>query len=169
MYTITWGPFDPNKATLNHHTREIVLLYRAFAEAVLAYTGATQINVIAHSMGVTIARKVFKGGPAIDQAGSYDVGSSLTNRVNSFIGLAGANLGLTACYNGNHIPTCSDIDGFNPGSLPTSGPSKYLADLKSGGKEGDRVYVIWSKSDSTIGSGAVVWGRITCQIPKQDG
>lgn len=121
-------------------------------------------------MGVTIARKAVKGGQAIDSAGSYDAGKSLTPKVKNFIGLAGANLGLNSCYNGGTLyPTCSNIDGFNPGTLPTAGPSKYLADLKNGGKEGDHVYVIWSKMDSIIGIGATVWGHITCQIPNQDG
>jgi len=35
---------------------------RAFTEAVLNYTGAEKINVISHSMGVTLSRRVIKGG-----------------------------------------------------------------------------------------------------------
>ena len=169
MYVMTWGPHDPNTATQNHHTREIVLRHHRFIKAVLEYTGASQIHVISHSMGVTIARKAVKGGQAIDVVGTYDIGESFASKVKVFVGLAGANLGLTSCYNGGTIyPTCSNVDGFNPGSLPSSGPSKYLADLKNGGKEGDKVYTVWSKSDSIIGIGATVWGKITCQIPGQD-
>lgn len=55
------------------------------------------------------------------------MGESLSSKVKTFIGLAGANLGLTGCFNGGVIPTCSNIDGFNPGVLATSGPSKYLS------------------------------------------
>jgi hypothetical protein len=71
---------------------------RAFTEAVLAYTKASQIAVISHSMGVTLGRKVIKGGHGVDhKAGTYEVGSSLAGKVKVFIGLAGANLGLVAC------------------------------------------------------------------------
>lgn len=41
-------------------------MLRAFVEAVIAYTGAPQVNIISHSMGVTLARKVIKGGSAQD-------------------------------------------------------------------------------------------------------
>lgn len=46
----------------------------------------------------------------------------------SFIGLAGGNYGLTQCYKATII-ACSNLDGFNPGDLPSSGPSKYLNNL----------------------------------------
>jgi triacylglycerol lipase len=142
---------------------------RAFVEAVLAYTKASQINVIGHSMGVTIGRRVVQGGETVDQKeGTYSVGASLKDKVKNFIGLAGANLGLTACYGGNLIPTCSNIDGFNPGALATSGPSKYLAGLNSNsGAEGTNIYTIWSKYDNLIGTQCVVWGKVTCRIPGQ--
>lgn len=141
---------------------------RAFVEAVLAYTGAEQVNIIGHSMGVTIARKVIKGGPATDhQEGSYNVGESLSSKVKTFIGLAGANLGLTACWNQNLIPTCSNVDGFNPGALSSTGPSKFLAELNNGAAEGSNIYTIWSKNDDIIGTQCVVWGKVTCRIPNQ--
>jgi hypothetical protein len=107
---------------------------RAFLEAVLAYTKAPQVIVIGHSMGVTIGRKIVKGGNAQDEKeGTYNVGANLKDKVKTFIGLAGANLGLNQCYGGSLIPTCSNIDGFNPGLLATSGPSKFMADLNNNG------------------------------------
>lgn len=44
-------------------------------------------------MGVTLARKVIKGGNARDELGSgrYDLGDPLTSNVKVFVGLAGAN------------------------------------------------------------------------------
>jgi triacylglycerol lipase len=69
---------------------------RAFVEAVLKYTDSPKVNIIGHSMGVTIGRKIIKGG--IEPAGNYDVGSSLKDKVNIFVGIAGANLGLVACW-----------------------------------------------------------------------
>jgi hypothetical protein len=119
-------------------------------------------------MGVTIGRKVIKGG--IEPAGSYDVGPSLKNKVNSFIGLAGANLGLTSCWSASIIPTCNNRDGFYPGATQLSAPSVYLNDLNlNGGAEGDKVYTIWSKFDDLIMYQCVVWGKVTCRIPGQTG
>jgi len=68
---------------------------------------------------------------------------------------------------GGLIPTCSNIDGFNPGMLATSGPSKFLASLNTGGKEGGSVYTIWSKNDDLIMNQCVVWGKVTSRIPGQ--
>jgi len=77
-------------------------------------------------MGVTLGRKIAQGGSAFDIDGNYSVGPSLKNQIKSFIGIAGGNLGLTACFGQYLIPTCSDVDGFNPGASVVSNPSKYL-------------------------------------------
>ena len=85
-------------------------------------------------MGVSMGRRVIKGGDAKDHVdGTYNVGPSLSSKVKAFIGLAGANLGLTACYNAFTLPTCGKIDGFFPGALPSSGPSTFLNDLNTNG------------------------------------
>lgn len=44
-------------------------------------------------MGVTLGRKIIKGGIGHDElgSGSYDLGDPLTSRVKVFVGLAGAN------------------------------------------------------------------------------
>jgi triacylglycerol lipase len=85
-------------------------------------------------MGVTIGRKAIKGGNATDHVdGNYNLGPSLKGKVKSFIGLAGANLGLNQCYSTSVLPTCNSNDGFYPGLLSFSGPSKFLADLNTNG------------------------------------
>ena len=107
---------------------------RAFVEAVIAYTGEKHVNIISHSMGVTIARKVVKGGVAYDHsAGGYDLGPSLQRKVKSFIGIAGGNLGLATCLNTPILPACSTRDGFFPGATVISPPSEYLNDLNKNG------------------------------------
>lgn len=63
--------------------------------------------------------------------GTYSVGASLKDKVKNFIGLAGANLGLTTCLGLDSVPVCSKIDGFNPGPLPSTGPSLFLTDLNA--------------------------------------
>ena len=55
-------------------------------------------HIIAHSMGVGLARKAIKGGSAHDHsAGNYTIGNSIRDRINTFIGIAGMNLGLGPC------------------------------------------------------------------------
>ncbi len=83
----------------------------------LDYTGAPEIDVISHSMGVTLARRVLKGGVVINSAEQYYIGEPLTNKVRTFIGIAGVNRGANACIEpwSYNLRGCNDIDGFWPG------------------------------------------------------
>lgn len=169
LYATTWGPADPALATEQTHSVDKVRRIRNFMEAVLGYTGAARIDVIAHSMGVTLARRAILGG---DMDG-YELGAPLTNRVDAFVGIAGANRGLTACFLAESKPTCSDEDGFFPGYpslLGVTGESDILAELNArSGYEGARVYSIWSRTDQIVGLGGLVYGKNTSRIPDQDG
>lgn len=106
-------------------------------------------------MGVTLGRKIVKGGQVTDHiAGNYTIGPSLRDKVHAFIGIAGANYGLTACYgvSPDKYPTCNKVDGFYPGLMASSSPSTYLNQLNvEGGPEGDGIFTIWSKYDNVIG------------------
>lgn len=134
MYTTTWGSANPNLASQNYHSKDYVLRVRAFIEAVLGYTKAKKINIVSHSMGVTLGRKAIKGGVAVDHsAGNYDVGNSLKDYVHSFVGIAGGNLGLVACWQAITLPTCSTKDGFFPGASSFSAPSEFLNNLNTNG------------------------------------
>lgn len=98
LYTTTWGPADILKAMQMNHKKDFVMMLRKFVEAVLAYTKASHVHLISHSMGVTLARKIAQGGSAEDhEYGTYEVGPSLKDKVKTFIGIAGGNLGLTNC------------------------------------------------------------------------
>ena len=105
-----------------------------FIEAVQAYTGSQQVDIVAHSLGVTIARETMRLYPA------------LARDVVAFVGIAGANHGTTICrgpmesdyYGCNEIapgsPWLARLNGPN-GSLETYSPTKWMTIYN--GFEGD--------------------------------
>lgn len=173
LYATTWGDANMANASQHTHSKEYLLYLRKFFEAVLAYTGAEKVDVIAHSMGVTLARKVIKGGLAYDEQTNtyFDLGIPLTDKVDAFVGIAGANKGLTSCFvSGTNVPTCNDKTGFYPGNANGTGMSAFLTDLnRSVGYEGAYVYSIWSAVDEVVCCGCLVYGQNTCRIPGQRG
>lgn len=177
LYATTWGDADPSLAAYQYHSKPNLQKVRAFIQAVKAYTGAAKVDVVAHSMGVTLARKAILGGSGNDAAngGNYTLGSPLTSSVDTFVGIAGANWGLVSCYQtGGSTPTCAATNGLYPGyaaGSPPYGLSNVLYDLNYSGAhyEGGYVYTIWSTADEVIGYGNTVYYRYTSQIPGQNG
>ena len=107
-----------------------MLQIRKFIDAVLEYTGAPEIDVITHSMGVTYTRRALKGGWAKaysrhtigTEGDEYFIGRPLSDRVRTFIGIAGANWGSHHCIESEYtdlIKMCNKINGFWPGSNET--------------------------------------------------
>jgi hypothetical protein len=176
LYAFTWGPANALLSAQQYHSYEYLSEIRAFIQAVKEYTGATKVDIISHSMGVTLARKAIKGGTGNDIAagGAYNLGSALT-LIDAFVGIAGANRGLVSCYlSGGIYPTCSNTNGLYPGYLYYGfgpyGVSNILVDMNSTSKyEGAYVYSIWSTVDEIIGYGNLVYGKYTSQIPGQKG
>ncbi|ATB32557.1 lipase family protein [Melittangium boletus] len=164
MYAMTWGPQNPLLASQQHHSRKYEEEVRGFIQAVKEYTGAEKVDVIGHSMGVTLARKAIQGGDGFDPypgGGHYDLGAPLTGSVDTFVGIAGANQGLASCaFTGDLLPTSNRQTGLHP-------QSKFLEELnEETGFEGDNVYSIWSNSDQVVGVGLA---QYTSPIPGQDG
>ena len=178
LYATTWGDADPFLSAYQYHSKPNLQKIRAFIQAVKAYTGATKVDIVTHSMGVTLARKAILGGSGSDAAngGSYNLGSPLTASVDAFVGISGANYGLVSCYQtGGSTPTCAATNGLYPGyaaGSPPFGLSNILYNINYAAAshyEGGFVYTIWSTVDEVIGYGDVVYGRYTSQIPGQNG
>jgi len=98
LYAVNWGLSGATNASFNYHSiYNLSKVYR-FIKAVQTYTGASKVDVISHSLGVTLTRRAIKGGTVSDYAnGSLTLGTSLNSFVDTFVGIAGANRGLLTC------------------------------------------------------------------------
>ncbi|HVE86804.1 MAG TPA: alpha/beta fold hydrolase [Myxococcales bacterium] len=164
IYVMSWGDGKVSSAGNNYHSEHYLREVRGFIQAVKDYTGADKVDVVGHSMGVTLARKAIKGGTGDDQAspgGTYDLGKPISDEVDTFVGIAGGNKGLLSCdlFRGTN-PTCSPVNGFTT-------DSKFLADLNADPtREGDHVYSIYSMADPILS-----WNDSlrTAPVPREDG
>lgn len=121
-------------------------------------------------MGVTLGRKVIKGGRVNSEENPFDLGPTLSGKVDVFVGIAGANWGLVTCYELPEYQTCNTLNGFYPGyAIGPLGLSKYLHELNEDAmKEGSYTYGLLSKFDDLIGFGDLVWGKYTSEWPTMD-
>ncbi|CDW79663.1 lipase (class 2) [Stylonychia lemnae] len=115
-----WGFADlAGEYNLKQDT-EYVIAIRRFMEAVLDYTGAPKIDVISHSMGVTLSRAAIKGGKYLLRDIGYINLKPINKFVRTYIGIAGVNYGALLCtqafYYDNFLG-CNKFNGFYPGDL----------------------------------------------------
>uniref|UniRef100_A0A0M3JP96 Triacylglycerol lipase n=1 Tax=Anisakis simplex TaxID=6269 RepID=A0A0M3JP96_ANISI len=109
--------------------------------AVRQYTG-TRVDVIAYSMGSPIARKAILGGNCVD---SRDIlGPPLTELIDTFLSVAGANYGSSLCFVAIPIGTCNKRTGLFC-------KSTFLKDINAQSKyEGAFVFSIFSTADDKV-------------------
>ncbi|EGT40442.1 hypothetical protein CAEBREN_28945 [Caenorhabditis brenneri] len=153
---------------------EHVKQVRTLILAVKYYT-QRDVDIVAYSLGVPIARKAILGGVCVDT--KEDLGSPLTQYVDSFIGVAGPNHGISLQVAGVSIPgcvigaipilpICSKVIGLYSGFCPIE--SQFLTDInESNHYEGRYVYSIYTETDGWIGY--QICDKVTARIPGEDG
>ncbi|CAI5454857.1 unnamed protein product [Caenorhabditis angaria] len=151
------------------HVKQI----RTLILAVRYYT-LRDVDIVAYSLGVPIARKAILGGACVDT--KEDLGAPLTNYIDSFVGVAGPNHGIALQIAGISIPgcvigaipilpICSRVIGLYSGLCPTE--SQFLTDINDVEHyEGRHVFSIYTRTDNWIGY--EVCGQITARIPGED-
>lgn len=102
LYAIGWGePKAPGKNLMNYHSFDYINKIRKFILAVKAYTGAQKVDVIGHSMGVTLSLKAILGGVAYNNPGSTDdpekIGEPINQFIDTFVGIGGGLRGIHSC------------------------------------------------------------------------
>lgn len=110
----------------------------AFVLAVRDYTGSAKFSIAAHSLGVTLARKLLKVHP------------ELREDLVAFVAIAGANHGTSLCPEGSQtqLNSCDEISQGSPwldelngadGADETYGPARWLT-VYDGTGAGDPAY-----------------------------
>jgi pimeloyl-ACP methyl ester carboxylesterase len=121
LFGVNWlSPSERSNPQLNYHQPAKARLIRDFLSAVRAYTGRSQVDVISHSMGVTVALH------------GIDYGSQW-GQVRRFVAIGGGLRGLASCwyvgYANPLVSSCgsqnlfdSQIFGFFPHTWTTWNP-----------------------------------------------
>ncbi|KJH47121.1 triacylglycerol lipase, partial [Dictyocaulus viviparus] len=144
---------------------------RALILAVRFYT-RRNVDVVAFSLGVPIARKAILGAKNIVKKSTFNIknllgtcveteenlGGSLSHYIDTFVGISGPNHGmvfkvaglpLATCALGI-LPICDHVIGLYSGLCPLE--SEFLDDInRKYHYEGNRVYSIYSHADEKIG------------------
>ncbi|TCS35594.1 lipase (class 2) [Paucimonas lemoignei] len=148
LYRPNWG--SKTCAACNSHDTTNTNVVKSSLQSALAASCTGKIDVIGHSMGVTLAMK------AINELG-------YSGKVNTFVGVAGAQHGLNSCgvYPFNVISsTC--------GSAGLSIDSPLIKSVK-GKRYGAKMYSIKSWMDELVCIGSCyVWGSHTSNVDLQN-
>jgi pimeloyl-ACP methyl ester carboxylesterase len=105
LFGITYlSPSEQAAEPLNYHTGTKAARVRDFIQAVKAYTGKPKVNILAHSMGVTVALHGITFG-------------NLWGSIDTLVNVAGGLKGLSAClavgFANPAFPTCGSQNVFD--------------------------------------------------------
>lgn len=105
LFGITYlSPGEQLTPQLNFHTSTKAAQIRDFIKAVKAYTGKSKVNILAHSMGVTVALHGITFG-------------NLWGSIDTFVNVAGGLKGLSSClalgFADAAAPTCGSQNIFD--------------------------------------------------------
>jgi hypothetical protein len=105
LFGITWlNPTEQASQQLNFHTATKAAMIRDFITAVKAYTGKSKVDILAHSMGVTVALHGITFG-------------NLWGSIDTFVNVAGGLRGLSSClsvgFANPAFPTCGSQNVFD--------------------------------------------------------
>uniref|UniRef100_A0A1I7Y4T8 Lipase_GDSL domain-containing protein n=1 Tax=Steinernema glaseri TaxID=37863 RepID=A0A1I7Y4T8_9BILA len=155
IYGTTYG--DSGKTNVLFVTMECsyVKHIRMFIQAVASFT-SSKVDILGFSMGSPIARKAILGGTCVDTG--EQLGPPLTDLVDTFVGIAGANHGSFLCL----VPfgSCNMVNGM-------SCFSRYLSDINAKKRyEGAHIFTIYSTGDEKVGHQAC--GKLASAIDGED-
>ena len=118
-------------------------------------------------MGVTYSRRAVKGGFTQADENPFFIGKPLTDRVNTFIAIAGRNWGIPTCNMEFHLENfkiCNKLNGGYPGTKDAEPYPKDISLLVKEmnldpTREGDHTYAIFSMYDQpyTFSRYSAVW------------
>uniref|UniRef100_A0A914IDY3 Triacylglycerol lipase n=1 Tax=Globodera rostochiensis TaxID=31243 RepID=A0A914IDY3_GLORO len=143
-YGTTWGDGGMTPVGLVELKCAYVKQIRSMIIAVREYTGK-KVDVIAYSMGSPLARKAILGGVCVDTREL--LGVPLTEHVDTFLSVAGANNGAALCVLPALLPlgTCNRKNGLHC-------ESEFLTDVNARTRyEGTNTFSIFSADDEKIG------------------
>lgn len=107
LFGITWlssSEQGDSAAAYNYHKPEKYQIVKTFIDKVKAYTGKSQVDIVSHSMGVSIALASIR---------YYGIQTS----VRRFVGIAGGLRGLNSCYYTGYAnayaPTCGSQNVYD--------------------------------------------------------
>lgn len=138
LYAVNYGIPGATSGALNYHSPSNLSKIKRFIEAVKNYTGASKVDIIAHSLGVTSVRRAVKGGNYSDYTGTnVYLGQNVNYMIDTFVGIAGANRGLNSCGAwplNAWAPTCGPhgLSISNPFLQELQGGSAFPSNMKMG-------------------------------------
>ncbi|CEF62091.1 Lipase EstA/Esterase EstB family-containing protein [Strongyloides ratti] len=192
MYAYTYGDRNIKLAPYRQMDCDLVTQANKFITAVLQYTGSKKIDIVGHSMGVSIARKAILGGKIKSDNIDCPTLPLLSDKIRNFISISGAHYGMCICSKdiSSFVKSCSMENGFYSGTrcstaldkyspcnsfrhiegeCTTEDYSEFLKDINNKKiKEGENILSIWSDDDEVLGYKNLVWGRKTSLHPFSD-